>query len=270
MEFYSELIEDGTNKPLGYVKVVQPNVNDMGQSVVTTDGNHFFTLSGALCHLRPIVIDDDMLQQVGFVKGTSNYLIQLTPNEVIYQKLYSSGWFFEVLYDGQNYYYLEPKASQTEGCIRHQVTTIEQLQSEVAAYERKKIVLPLLNTILNKQKLKNELMATFTGRYVCYTGGSNGMYVDNDQNRPDYNYLTLDPIDPNADPAVIGLNQFNTKGCTVNFNIEKANIQCRYGMSFQDIVNCYPQHSQIISRHQRYLMDLFYRVNKAIEGALTC
>lgn len=270
MEFYSELIEDGTNKPLGYVKVVQPNVNDMGLSVVTTDGNHFFTPSGALCHLRPIAIDDGLLQQVGFVKGTSNYLIQLNPNDMIYQKLYSSGWFLEVLYDGQNYYYLEPKASQPEGYIKHRITTIEQLQSEVAAHEGRNIVLPLLNTVLNKQKLKNGLSAALAGRYMCFTGGSNGNLVDNNQNRPDYNYLSLDPIDPNADPAVIELIQFKAKGCTVNFNIEKANIQYGYGMSFQDIVNCYQQHLQIIIKHQQYLMDLFYRVNKAIEGALTC
>ena len=205
MEFYSELIDSTTSASLGYVKVIQANV---GQTAVTTDGNHFFNLSSVGCQLRPIMITDAVLIQSRFVKGASQYLLNLNPPQEVYQKTYKSGWALDVLFDGQNYCYLEPAPLQPDGFIRHQVTTIEQLQIELQARERKAITLPLLNTVLNKQKLKDALTAQLTRRYVCYVGGGGGNFVDNDPNRPDYQYLMMEPIDPNSDPAVIELNNF--------------------------------------------------------------
>lgn len=267
MEFYSELIDSTTRTSLGYVKVVHANV---GQTVVTTDGNHFFNLSSVGCQLRPIMINDAVLIQSRFVKGASQYLLNLNPPQEVYQKTYKSGWSLEVLFDGQNYCYLEPAPLQPEGFIRHQITTIEQLQSELLAREGKEITLPLLNTVLNKQKLKDALMAQLTRRYVCFIGGSGGNFVDNDQNRPDYQFLKMDPIGPNTDPAVIELNNIRAQGCTIAFKIQQDVIQYQYGMSFQDVVASHPHLAQVFAQYSQYLQDLYYCVNNAVEDALTC
>ena len=75
MEFYSELIDGTSLTSLGYVKVIHVNTTNAGQTVVTTDGNHFFALSVVGCHLRPIIINDAVLMQSRFIKGTSQYLL---------------------------------------------------------------------------------------------------------------------------------------------------------------------------------------------------
>lgn len=270
MDFYSELIDCTTLTSLGYVKVVQASMANAGQAVVTTDGNHFFDLSSAGCRLRPIIINDVVLMQSKFVKGISKYLINLNPQQQVYQKTYKSGWSFDVLHDGQNYYYLEPSPLQPPGFIRRPVTTIEQLQSELLAREKKEITLPLLNTVLNKQKLRNALTVQLSTRYKCFIGGSNGNYVDNDHSRPDYQYLKMDPIDPNSDVAVIELNHFGTQGCIIAFKIQQDVVQYPYGMSYRDVAINHPDLAGLFAQYSQYLEDLFYRVNNALEDALTC
>lgn len=270
MEFYSELIDGTSLVSFGFVKVILINTTNAGQTVVTTDGNHFFNLSSVGCQLRPIMINDAVLIQSQFVKGVTKYLLNLNPPEEVYQKTYKSGWSIDVLFDGQNYYYLEPASLQPQGFIKRQIATIEQLQSELFARERREITLPLLNTVLNKQKLKDALTAQLTRRYICFVGGSNGNLVDNDPNRPDYQYLKMDPIALNSEPAVIELNHFRAQGCTIAFIIQQDVIQYTYGMSFQDVVASHPHLAKVFAQYSQYLKDLYYSVNNAVEDALTC
>lgn len=217
MQYYSELIETQANKSMGFVKVTNPNVNNKDQTVVTTNGNNFFTLGQAGCHLRAIPLYDAVLVRAGFTqRNGSPRFLSIGQQQIVYSKqYYPSGWCLELLVDGQNFFYIKPAPNRIEGYERYMVTTIEELQSEVYAREHREFALRLLNTVVNKKKLKDKLHDLYGPRYVSFNGPCNGMYVDNDQDRPDFVSLMLQPVDANVDPATIELHNFTARGCTI-------------------------------------------------------
>ena len=54
---------------------------------------------------------------------------------------------------------------------------------------------------------------------MSFNGSCNGMYVDNDLNRPDFVLLRLEPVDANVNPARIELHNFTARGCTVSIRL---------------------------------------------------
>lgn len=97
MQYYSELIETLTNKSIGFVKVMNPNVNNMDQTVVTTNGNNFFTLGQAGCHLMAIPITDAVLVMAGFTAdhGSPRFL------SIYSKQYYPSEWFWNYWLTGR-------------------------------------------------------------------------------------------------------------------------------------------------------------------------
>jgi hypothetical protein len=271
MQYYSELIETQTNRSLGYVKVTNPNANNMPQTEVTMNGNNFFRLGQAGCHLRAIPITDAVLVRAGFIQGNgSPRFLAIGQQEIVYSKLYASGWCLEILVDGQVFYYIKPEPNSNIGYERYLVTTIEGLQSEVYAREHREFPLSLLNTVVNKKKLKDKLHELYRARYVSFNGPFNGMYVDNDLNRPDFVSLRLEPVDANVDPAIIELNHFNARGCTISIRLGNDVIQYTYGMTPNQIIQGHAHLQQVINQHQRVIREVYTFVEEAMNYALTC
>lgn len=272
MQYYSELIETLTNKSIGFVKVMNPNVNNMDQTVVTTNGNNFFTLGQAGCHLMAIPITDAVLVMAGFTAdhGSPRFL-SIGQQEIVYSKqYYPSEWCLELLADGQNFFYLKPAPNRIEGYERYQVSTIEELQSEVYAKEHREFTLSLLNTVVNKKKLKDKLHELYKSRYVSFNGSCNGMYVDNDLNRPDFVLLRLEPVDANVNPATIELHNFTARGCTVSIRLGNDVIQYIYGMTQNQIIQSHAHLQQVLNQYQRAIGEVYNFVEEAMKYALTC
>lgn len=271
MQYYSELIETQTNRSMGFVKVMNPNVNNMNQIVVTTNGNNFFTLGQAGCYLRAIPLNDAVLVRAGFtLRNGSPRFLSIGQQEIVYSKLYASGWCLELLMDGQDFYYLKPAPNSNIGYDRYQVTTIEWLQSEVYAREHKEFPLSFLDTIVNKKKLKDKLHLLYGARYVSFNGPFNGMYVDNDPNRPDYESLLLEPIDANVDPAIIELHNFRARECTISIRLGNDVIQYTYGMTPNQIIQGHAHLQQVINQYQGVIREVYTFVEEAMDYALTC
>lgn len=271
MQYYSELIETQTNSNLGFVKVMNPNVNNMVQTVVTTNGNHFFRLGQAGCHLRAIPLNDAVLVRAGFTQGNgSQRFLSIGQQEIVYSKLYETGWCLELLVDGQDFYYLKPEPNNNDGFERYQVTTIEGLQSEVYAREHCEFTLDLLGTVVNKKKLKDKLHELYGARYVSFNGPFNGMYVDNDPDRPDFVSLMLEPVDANVDPAIIGLHNFSARGCTIDIRLGDDVIQYSYGMTPDEILRVHAHLQQVINQYQGVIGEVYNFVEEAMKYALTC
>jgi hypothetical protein len=271
MQYYSELIETLTNRSMGFVKVMNPNVNNMDLTVVTKNGNNFFTLGQAGCYLRAITISDAVLVRAGFTqRNGSPRFLTIGQQMTVYSKLYTSGWCLELLADGQDFFYLKPAPNRIEGYERCQVTTIEGFQSEVYAREHREFTLSLLNTVVNKKKLKDKLHVLYGARYVSFNGPCNGMYVDNDPNRPDFVSLMLQPVDANVDPATIELHNFTARGCTVCIRLGNDVIQYTYGMTQNQILQSHAHLQQVLNQHQGVIGEIYNFVEEAMKYALTC
>lgn len=270
MQYYSELIETQTNRSMGYVKVTNPNANNMALTVVTMNGNNYFTLGQAGCHLRAIPLNDAILVRAGFAQGNgSQRFLAIGLQEIVYSKQYTSGWCLELLVDGQDFFYLKP-APNSNGYQRYRVTTIEELQSEVYAREHREFTLRLLNTVVNKKKLKDKLHELYGARYVSFNGPFNGMYVDNDQNRPNFVSLRLEPVDANVDPAIIELNNFTARGCTICIRFGNDVIQYTYGMTQNQIIHSHAHLQQVLNQYQGLIGEVYNFVEEAMKYALTC
>lgn len=271
MQYYSELIETQTNRSIGFVKVMNPNVNNMDLTVVTTNGNNFFTLGQAGCYLRAILLNDAVLLRAGFtsVHGSLRFL-SIGQQEIVYSKQYTTGWSLELLVDGQDFFYLKPAPNRIEGYERCLVSTIEELQSEVYAREHREFSMSLLNTVINKKKLKDKLHELYGARYVSFNGPFNGMYVDNDQNRPNFVSLRLEPVNANVDPAIIELHNFTARGCTICIRFGNDVIQYIYGMTLKQIIQNHVHLQQVLNQHQGVIGEVYNFVEEAMKYALTC
>ena len=271
MQYYSELIETLPNRSLGYVKVTNPNANNMALTVVTMNGNNFFNLGQAGCHLRAILITDAVLIRAGFTRqnGSPRFLA-IGQQMIVYSKLYASGWCLELLVDGQNFYYLKPSPNSNNGYNRYQVTTIEGLQSEVYAREHREFTLNLLDTVINKNKLKDKLHELYGARYVIFNGPFNNIYVDNDLNRPDFVSLILDPVNANVDPAIIELHNFSARGCTISISLGNDVIQYAYGMTQNQIIQSHAHLQQVLNQYMWVIREVYTFVEEAMRCALTC
>ncbi len=271
MQYYSELIETQTNSNLGFVKVMNPYVNNMAQTVVTTNGNNFFRLGQTGCHLRAIPLNDAVLVRAGFTQGNgSQRFLSIGQQEIVYSKLYASGWCLELLVGGQNFCYLKPEPNYNNGFERYLVTTIEGLQSEVYAREHREFTLDLLDTVVNKKKLKDKLHELYGARYVSFNGPCNGMYVDNDPNRPDYVSLMLQPVNANVDPATIELHNFSARGCTICIRLGNDVIQYTYGMTQNEIIQSHTHLQRVLNQYQGVIGEAYNFVEAAMKYALTC
>lgn len=271
MQYYSELIETLPNHSLGFVKVTNPNLNNMQQTEVTMNGNNFFRLGPARCHLSAIPITVAVLNRAGFMRGNGSMrFLSVGQQEIVYSKTYTSGWCLELLMDCQDFYYLKPAADKVEGYERFKVTTIEGLQSEVFIKEQKEFTLSLLNTVLNKKKLKDKLLELYGARYMFFDGPFNGLYVDNDQNRPDFVSLRLDPLNANVDPGIIELHHFNARGCTITILLGGDVIQYTYGTTPARIIQNHPHLQQLPAQLQRFVWETYMYVEEAMTFALTC
>ncbi len=271
MQYYSEFIETQTNRSMGFVKVMNPNVNNVGQTQVTVNGNNFFTVESAQCHLRPIELNGAVLARAGFAQGSgSQRFLSIGQQEVVYSKLYTSGWCLEVLVEGQDFFYLKPAPNRISGYYRYQVTTIEGLQSEVYARENKEFTLSLLDTVLNKNKLNDKLHEQYGARYMFHNGACNGRFVDSDPNRPDFNSLMLDPVNPNADPAIIELHNFSARGCTITIRFGHDIVQYTYGMDLYQVIQGHAHLQQVLNQYQGVIREVYMFVEEAMIYALTC
>ena len=271
MQYYSELIETRTNRSMGFVKVTNPNVINSAQTQVTMNGNNFFTLDSAQCHLRPIEINGEVLVRSGFIRGNgSQRFLSIGQQEVVYSKLYTSGWCLEVLVDGQGFYYLKPAPDRISGYYRYLVTSIEGLQSEVYAREHREFTLSLLDTVVNKNKLKDKLHELYGARYAFFNGPCSGRFVSNDPNRPDFVSLRLEPINANVDPAIIELHNFTARGCTITITLGNDVIQYTYGMSQNQIIQSHAHLQQVFNQYQGVIQESYLFVKEAMIYALTC
>lgn len=271
MQYYSELIETQTNRSMGYVKVTNPHANNMALTVVTMNGNNFLSLGQTGCHVRAITITDEVLIRAGFTqRNGSPRFLAIGQQMTVYSKLYTTGWCLELLLDGQDFYYLKPVLNSNNGYERYRVTTIEELQSEVCAREHREFTLSLLNTVVNKKKLKDKLHELYGTRYVSFNGPCNGMYVDNDLDRPDFVSLMLQPVDANADPATIELHNFSTRGCTISIRLGNDVIQYTYGMTQNQIRQGYAHLQQVLNQYQGVISEAYNYVEEAMKYALTC
>lgn len=270
MEVYRELRTRGTHQWMGYVKVVRSNVTDYNSTVVTINGNNFFTLGSVHGELNPIVISEDVLLQAGFCQVDSNYRITMGQSDSIYRVLYNNGSFVEIMYNGREFFYLIPDSNRLEGCVKLPINTIEQLQSEVYVHEGAFLILSLLNTEINKSKLKEALLSSLSPDYQANEGPNNGRFIDNNPERPDYEYIRMEPIDRNANPADIIIGAFQGNSCTITVHIFGVCFHYRYGANYQQLQENYPNLQQIFTQYAGHLRCLFDRANEAINYSLTC
>lgn len=270
MQYYSELIETRTNRSMGFVKVTNPNVINSAQTQVTMNGNNFFTLGSAGGHLRAIQLNDAVLVRAGFIQGNgSRIFLSIGQQEVVYSKLYASGWCLELLVDAQDFFYIKP-AQNSNGYERYRVSSIEELQREVYAREHREFTLNLLDTVVNKNRLKGKLHELYGARYAFFNGPCNGRFVDNDPNRPDFVLLRLEPVNANVDSAIIELHNFTARGCTITITLGNDVIQYTYGMSQNQIIQSHAHLQQVFNQYQGVIQESYLFVKEAMIYALTC
>ena len=270
MGAYKELRIGGTNQSLGYVKVIKNSDIDMNLTLVTTNGNNYFTLGSVGGILFPITISVEVLTRSGFTQVNSNYNIDLAQTESVYRVSYTNGSFVEVLYDGQNFFYLTPDTFNIEGCCRIQVDTIEQLQTEVYVHERGDLILSILSTEINKTNLEERLLMLLSPNYQSIEGPNHGCLVDNDPARPDYEYIRMEPLDRNTNPADITIGAFNGNLCTITIHILNMAFHYQYGEDYRLVQNKFPHLHNVFVQYANYLRCLYDTVNDAIRYSLTC
>ena len=197
-EYYIS-VNDKNGLPLGYGK-------KMSKDTFTMDGVNMISDNDPNYEFRDLELTDKVLDDAGFHKlSTSQYNISAEANDIFYHIPVIGNKVVEVLYRAGAYYYVKPSHPAVQLIL---VKSISAIQTE-AVNECPNIVLPLLDTIINRKKLYSYMVGHIQGRYHIETKriDANGKITIT---KDEFSYLALVPIEVNAYP-VIELRIINSK-----------------------------------------------------------
>lgn len=236
----------------------------MSIDTFTMDGVNMISDNDPNYQFLDLFITDEVLDRAGFYKlSTSQYNIPALPNDMFFHIPVTGNKVVEVLKRADRYYYIKPNHPSFE---LKPVASVSEIQT--AAYnECPSIVLPLLNTIINRQKLYPYITGHTQGRYVI-----EAKKIDDDGKvkltTTDYNYLLLDPIDVNAFP-VIEIRILTPQCLSVDIHTT-IQVHCISTNSWDDVIKANPQIQTLPPPEANQLHEAYQFVCDSVAYSKTC
>lgn len=236
----------------------------MSIDTFTMDGVNMISDKDPNYQIQDLIITDNVLDDAGFHQlSTSRYNIPALPNDLFFHIPVTGNKYVEVLKRADRYYYVKPNHPSVE---LKPVASVSEIQTE-AINECSNIVLPLLKTIINRQKLYSYITSHTLGRYVMV---SNKIDADGKitLSTKDFDYLLLEPIVVNAYP-VIEI-RILTPQCVSADIHTTMQVHCTNTNRWEDVIKANPKIHTLPSREVNQIREAYQFVCDSVAYSKTC
>lgn len=236
----------------------------MSIDTFTMDGVNMISDNDPNYQFQDLFITDEVLDRAGFYKlSTSQNHIPALPNDVFFYIPVIGNKVVEVLKRADRYYYVKPNHPSVE---LKPVASISAIQTE-AINECSYLVLPLLNTIINRQKLYSYITSHTHGRYV-----NEAKQIDADGKitltTKDFNYLLLEPTVVNAYPVIeIKILDSRFASADIHTTIQ---VHCTSFNSWDDAIKANPKIQTLPPREVNQIREAYQFVCVSVAYSKTC
>ena len=236
----------------------------MSIDTFTMDGVNMISDNDPNYQIQDLLITDNVLDDAGFYKlSTSRYNIPALSNDLFFHIPVTGIKYVEVLKRAERYYYVKPNHPSV---ALKPVASVSEIQTE-AYNECSDLVLPLLKTIINRQKLYFYITGHTHGRYVIET-----KKIDDDGKvkltTTDYNYLLLEPVVVNAFP-VIEIKILTPQCVSVDIHTT-IQVHCISTNSWDDVIKANPQIQTLPTSEADQIHEAYQLVHDAVAYCKTC
>lgn len=236
----------------------------MSIDTFTMDGVNMISDKDPNYQIQDLIITDNVLDDAGFHQlSTSRHNIPALPNDLFFHIPVTGNKYVEVLKRADRYYYVKPNHPSVE---LKPVASVSEIQTE-AINECSNIVLPLLKTIINRQKLYSYITNHNYDRYVMVS-----KKIDSDGKitltTKDFDYLLLEPVQVNAFP-VIEIKLLTPQCVSVDIHTTMQ-VHCISSNSWDDVIKANPKIQTLSTREADQIHKAYQLVHDAVAYCKTC
>lgn len=230
----------------------------------TMDGVNMISDKDPNYQIQDLFISDIVLDDAGFHQiSTSRYNIPANPNDLFFHFPVTDDKIVEVLKRSDRYYYVKPNHPSVE---LKPVASISAIQTE-AINECSNLVLPLLKTIINRQKLYSYINGHTHGKYVMVS-----KKIDADGKimltTKDFDYLLLEPVVVNAFP-VIEIKLLTPQCVSVDIHTTMQ-VHSISSNTWDDVVKANPKIQSLPAHEANQIHEAYQFVCDSVAYSKTC
>lgn len=252
-----------------YAKII--NI-DSTSFYISTDGIDCQRIPRNSNQLTSIPISENILLVAGF-KSIDPLIIQ-RPG-ISYVKVWClstpSGKPIFVGYDGSAFYYIFTTPQNTYADLH--IDVIDELQYHVMRNQHEYLIMTLVNTAINKQKMLDYLNSKLNPNYYIMIGSTtNGIrYQSGNPSNIDFDVMMSCDIFTSQGRPIVTITNFQQKTATICIKIGTYVIKYNYGADIANLKNTYQSEFRSMTNAESTEVNRMYdTICAAIEFSLSC